>query len=414
MLHKLHQSSTKLVRSRPLFVHAPARAASFLVVLALLCVLSDSAAADLLGAAQRASTDVASTATQTVGGAGSTATPTAPPPTTEPVMASESAAHPGVATHVAAVGTPSAAGPATAPAQASANVQAAVEGAARTVPSIVRQTTDAVQRTAARTTSGPADALARTAPSTPMPVSAAAHRVLASAGEVVKAVTASAPGGPIARAGGLVTGVITGVEPDVVAGPTPPLASIQGLGNGVTDAGAVLGPLVAPTLVGHPGPGVLRSVTQALPATGTVPPATSPLATARALPAAAVPTSAVGAAGGYRSPLASLADVAGLRRLTVIAPGASTIAATFASPFRTNRAAPRIGGGRTSPPPPGLPSPASSSSSTASGSAGVVLLFFLTLATVVLLSGPRRGRRVLPAQRSLRPSPFVLLPERPG
>jgi hypothetical protein len=45
---------------------------------------------------------------------------------------------------------------------------------------------------------------------------------------------------------------------------------------------------------------------------------------------------------------------------------------------------------------------------------GGALIIFSLLATVVLLSGPRRGDRLRPTRWALRPRPFVLLPERPG
>ncbi|MFL5816714.1 MAG: hypothetical protein ACJ76L_03845 [Conexibacter sp.] len=62
-----------------------------------------------------------------------------------------------------------------------------------------------------------------------------------------------------------------------------------------------------------------------------------------------------------------------------------------------------------------LPAPGPLAGLAASAAGGVsTTLIFLILATVALLSGPRRGRRLLPASRALRPQPFALLSERPG
>ena len=72
-------------------------------------------------------------------------------------------------------------------------------------------------------------------------------------------------------------------------------------------------------------------------------------------------------------------------------------------------------GGASPPAAPSAPVPGTGLSPAAVASAGgLSLIFLLTLATVVLLSGPRRGGRVLPASHGLRPLPFALLLERPG
>jgi hypothetical protein len=67
-----------------------------------------------------------------------------------------------------------------------------------------------------------------------------------------------------------------------------------------------------------------------------------------------------------------------------------------------------------SPAPLPAPAPVGATSTMATVGFSTALLIFSILATVALLSGPRRGRRMLPALRALRPQPFVLLPERPG
>jgi hypothetical protein len=133
--------------------------------------------------------------------------------------------------------------------------------------------------------------------------------------------------------------------------------------------------------------------------------ATAPTATVAPLPA---PAGEVAGTQAHRSPLAALANAAGPR----LAPSDGTLASAARAALATSAAAAAEGG--TTPSTPGPPTPGGSTSpALGAGSAGIFLIF-LSLATVVLLSGPRRGGRVLPALRALRPSPYVLLPERPG
>ncbi|HET6449343.1 MAG TPA: hypothetical protein VFG31_09565 [Conexibacter sp.] len=399
---------------------------ALLTALLLLCACSI-ADADLIGATPPVADTVAAAGSSAVAGAATVASSAG--------SAAASATTPAVdAPAVTPPSTPAAA-PASEPAaaepqapieRATATVGAATTAAGSTVDRVistagasasvgadtVRHTVAAADASAGRTTATVAGTLDRTLATT----AGAVQRTTQTVERIGSTATATV-GQPVrgAAAAALATTVVdAGATAQTVLGTTTTF--VRGTGTKTTFVGAT-----AQTLLGSattaPAEMSRAATASTSPAFLTSPNAAAP--TSRDAGALAAPVAPLAARGPSPRSIGEVDGWIASHLLTTGAVPAGDPSATSTRMTSASAVGPTVAHAPAADPaqrpvwPPSVPGPLSATSP-ASGAVGGGLVFLFLLATVAVLSGPRRAGRLLPASRALRPQPFVLLPERPG